>query len=272
VVLNDVTFGIPLVSRRVARSWPSVEQLLGATLRSVFNQTDANIRVIIACHERPDIVELLDKRVTIKQVEFDIPRFRWEMEIDRMRKLEVIGSELRSLGAGWLFILDADDFVSKHLAREVVSSKVKALMIRRGYRLDAKSGRYQDLGKLWGKCGSCAAVRWDENELPLKPLSDNPPIYHEFCEHRHFLLPTFFASREWSWRFLEAPLVTYVVNHGSNQSEVIVRDTIKWRLYFKLRKWKTWTRELDDEFGVTAEKRAQGVYTGSNQFSTEIRH
>jgi hypothetical protein len=151
-------------------------------------------------------------------------------------------------GGGWLFILDADDFVSKHLAKMILASPVKALMVRRGYRLDAKLGQYQQLGKLWGKCGSCAAVRWDENELPLEPLSDNPPIYHEFCERRHYLLPTLFASSGWSWQFLEAPLVVYLVNHGSNQSDVIVRDTLKWRLYFKLQKWKPWTLALDEEF------------------------
>ena len=269
--MTEVTFGIPLMSRRVARNWGSIENLLAATLRSVFNQNDASIRVIIACHERPEIVEAHDARVTIKQVEFDIPRFRAEMELDRMRKLEVIGSELRANGGGWLFVLDADDFVSKHLAKTILASPVKALVVRRGYRLDAKLGQYQQLGKLWGKCGSCAAVRWDESELPLKPLSDNPPIYHEFCERRHYLLPSFFASRGWSWRFLEAPLVVYVVNHGSNQSVVIVRDTIKWRLYFKLMPWKPWKSELDEEFGVNPEKRTEGIYIGDKLFSTEFR-
>jgi hypothetical protein len=89
--LIEVTFGIPLMSRRVARNWLSIENLLATTLRSVFNQTGVSIRIIIACHERPEIVEARDGRVTIKKVEFDIPRYRWEIELDRMRKLEVIG-------------------------------------------------------------------------------------------------------------------------------------------------------------------------------------
>ena len=189
--MNEVTFGIPLMSSRVARNWPSTEKLLAATLRSVLNQAGAAIRVIVACHERPDIEEIRDDRVTLSQVGFDIPRFRWEMEIDRMRKLEVLGAELRARGGGWMFILDADDYVSKDLARTIGLIDAKAIMTRRGYRLDAKTGRYQELAKLWGKCGSCAAVRWDVSELPQTALADNPPIYHEFCERRHYALPDF---------------------------------------------------------------------------------
>jgi hypothetical protein len=88
--VSELTFGIALMSKRVAADWPSVESLLAATLRSVFNQS-VQVRVIIACHEAPRIDEARDRRVTIQEVGFDIPRFRWEMEIDRMRKAEVVG-------------------------------------------------------------------------------------------------------------------------------------------------------------------------------------
>lgn len=269
--MNDVTFGIPLISRRVARDWPSCERLLAATLRSVFNQAGASIRVIVACHEAPKIEEIRDSRVIVRPVDFDIPRFRWEMELDRMRKWEVLGSELRSQGGGWMFFLDADDFVSRDLAKTIRQSRAKAVIVRRGYRLDLRTGRYQNFGKLWGKCGSCVAVHWEASELPLTTPADNPPIYHEFCEHRHYLLPQLFSALGWRWQFLEPPLVAYVVNHGSNESEVIVNDTLKWKIYYKLHRWKSWTKELDDEFGVSPDDRAEGIYDGQNLFSTEFR-
>jgi hypothetical protein len=268
--VSEVTFGIALMSLRVARNWTSVEKLLAATLRSVFNQS-VPIRVIIACHEAPRIDETLDSRVTVLQVDFDIPRFRWEMEIDRMRKAEVIGAALKAQGAGWMFLLDADDLVSRDLGKTIVESGAKAVVVKRGYRLDAKSGAYQSLGRLWGKCGSCAAVRWDASELPATPLVDNPPLFHEFCEARHYDLPQFFSARRWNWRFLEAPLVTYVVNHGSNHSELTKTKSLRWELYFKLRQWKQWTPMLDEQFGVNSQIRTQGVYTGPNLFSTAFR-
>lgn len=268
--MSEVTFGIALISKRVAADWPSVENLLAATLRSVFNQS-VPIRVVIACHEAPRIDEAFDHRVTIRQVDFDIPRFRSEMELDRMRKVEVLGAALRARGGGWMFLLDADDLVARHLGKTVLESGAKAVVVKRGYRLDARTNQYQSLGKLWGKCGSCAAVDWEASELPLAPLTDNPPLFHEFCETRHYKWPQFFSGRGWDWKFLNAPLVTYVVNHGSNESEFLQATTWKWELYFKLLQWRRWTPALDEEFGVNPKIRRQGVYTGPNVFSTAFR-
>lgn len=265
-----ITFGIPLVSKLVARDWASVERLLSTTLGSIFNQADVPVRVVIACHEPPDIPEVADERVTIRRADFDIPRFRWEMEIDRMRKLEVLGAELRTRGGGWMFISDADDFVARNLAKTILASDAKAVIVRRGYQLDALNSRYQPLSKLWGKCGSCAAVNWTVDELPEKPLSDNPPIFHEYCDTRHFSLHQFFQAQGWRWMFLADPLVTYVVNHGSNQSRVTAKTSLKWKIYFMLQQWKPWTEALDVEFGVTQVQRAKAIYSGSNPFSTEL--
>jgi hypothetical protein len=268
--VSELTFGITLMSKRIAADWPTVEKLLAATLQSVFNQ-NVPTRVIIACHEIPCIDEARDARVTIRQVDFDIPRFRWEMEIDRMRKAEVLAAALRARGGGWMFLLDADDLVSRDLGKTILESGAKAVVVKRGYRLDARTGQYQNLGRHWGKCGSCAAVRWDPSELPVTPLADNPPLFHEYCDTRHYRLPQFFSGRGWNWKFLDPPLVAYVVNHGSNESDLLSTQSWKWRLYFKLQQRKQWTSELDEQFGVNLQVRTQGVYTGPNVLSTAFR-
>lgn len=268
--MNAVTFGIALMSKRIAADWPSVESLLAATLQSVFNQT-APVRVIIACHEPPRIDEIFDRRVSICQVDFDIPRFRLEMEIDRMRKAEALGAALRDRGGGWMFLLDADDLVSRDLARMVLECEAKAVVVKRGYRLDARAHKYQRLGRLWGKCGSCAAVDWDVSELPSTPLTDDPSLFHEFCDTRHYKLPQFFSGRGWNWKFLDAPLVAYVVNHGSNESELLSATSLRWQVYFKLRQRRQWTPALDAQFGVNPQIRTQGVYTGPNLLRTAFR-
>ena len=115
-----------------------------------------------------------------------------------MRKAEVLGAALRARGGGWMFLLDADDLVSRDLSNAVLESGAKAVVVKRGYRLDARNSQYQRLDKLWGKCGSCAAVRWDVSELPVTPLADNPPLFHEFCDTRHYKLPQFFSGRGWN--------------------------------------------------------------------------
>jgi hypothetical protein len=269
--VTEITFGIPVMSSRVAKDWPSIERLLAATLRSVFNQTGAEVRVIIACHERPQIEEVADRRVTVLPVDFDVPRFRWEMELDRMRKMEVIGSELRARGGGWLFALDADDLVARDLAKSIQASATKAVIVRRGYKLDAKAARYQLLNKFYGKCGSCAAVRWETSELPERPLSDNPPVYHEYVETRHYLIPRFFTDRGWTWTFLDEPLLAYVVNHGSNESDILSTLSLRWKLYYMTQRYKNWGPSQDAEFGVSREIREQGLYSGSKLFSTQFQ-
>lgn len=268
--MDPVTFCIPLVSRRVARDWASTERLLSTTLSSVFNQDDPDIHVIIACHETPKIAEVADPRVTVVNASFDIPRFRWEMEIDRMRKLELLGATLRARGGGLQYVLDGDDYVGNSLARQVRAAGTKAVVVQRGYRLDARNGLYQDVNKIWGKCGSCIAVRWEVDELPETPLVDHPPVYHEFCENRHYALPKFFREQGWSITYLNEPLVTYVVNHGSNQSEVITRDNLRWRLYFRLMRRRVWSPLLDNRFGVNSDSRSQGVYSGKSLYSTQF--
>ena len=266
--MPSITFGIPLLSRRVARDWPAAQRLLANTLRSVFNQSVQDVKVIIACHEPPEIDEVRDPRVTVVPVAFDIPRFQWEQEIDRMRKLEVIASAHRTAGAGWLFILDADDLVAKTLAAQIGAATTKAVVVRNGYRFDVRRGMAQPLNRFWRKCGSCVAVNWTRDELPEKPLWDDPPVFHKYAETRHYLLPEFFAKQGWSVSYLDLAAV-YLVNHGQNQSDIIVRDNLKWRLYFLLTRWKPWTPTLDAEFGTDAASRGQAIYTGDAKFSTE---
>lgn len=268
--MPTITFGIPLLSRRVARDWPAAQRLLANTLRSVFNQSAPDIKVIVACHEPPEIDEIRDPRVTVAPVDFDIPRFQWEQEIDRMRKLEVIAAAHRKQGGGWLFILDADDLVSRTLAQRIAAAKTKAVVVRNGYRLDVRRGMAQPLNRFWKKCGSCVAVNWAEDELPLVPLSDNPPVFHQYAETRHYLLPEFFAKRGWSASY-EDMGAAYLINHGQNQSDIIVSDNLKWRLYFMLTRWKPWTPALDAEFGSDAASRTGAIYTGDAKFSTEHR-
>ena len=174
-----------------------------------------------------------------------------------MRKAEVLAAALRARGGGWMFLLDADDLVSRHLGTTILESGAKAVVVKRGYRLDARTGQYQNLRKHWGKCGSCAAVRWDPSELPVTPLADNPPLFHEYCDTRHYRLPQFFSGRGWNWKFLNPPLVAYVVNHGSNKSDFLSTQSWKWALYFKLQQRKQWTSELDEQFGVNLQVRTQ---------------
>ena len=91
-------FGIPLKSKKVSADWPRVEGLFNSTLRSIFNQTDPDFRVIVACHEVPRTPYADDPRLEIVPVDFPPPLFRDELMVDKHRKREVVAARLRGLG------------------------------------------------------------------------------------------------------------------------------------------------------------------------------
>lgn len=269
--MYELTFGIALASQRIARDWAKIERLLSNTLNSIFNQRDSNVHVIIVCHEIPDIIQIKDPRVTIQQAPFDIPHYRWEMEIDRMRKLEVVGAIHRDNGGGMMFVLDADDLVSAELSTRLKKAATKAVVIKNGYRLDVAQQTVQPMPRFWRKCGSCAAVRWEVGELPTSPMWSNSPVFHDYVEERHWKLPELFEKEGWSCSFLEEPMVMYAVNHGQNESDILSHESWKWKLKRLFTPSKAWSQALTASFGVKPADLSASGYSGGRGFGTERR-
>jgi hypothetical protein len=268
VVEAPVTFGIALVSARVARDWPSVQRLLANTLRSLFRQTDQNFRIVIACHEPPAIKEVDEKRVTILPVDFPIPRHRGDWRRDIMRKHEIIGAKLREFGGGWLFILDADDLLANDLCARIRSTATKVLILASGYRLDVRRQQAQLLlWRFWRKCGSCIAVNWRVDELPEAGAIYLPQVFQEYMNTFHYNLKTVFDKYKWKYSLVHKPSVAYIVNHGQNLSDVVAGQSFRWRLYFRLTPWTPWTAALDRRFGGDSETRRAAIYSGSKPFN-----
>lgn len=65
-----IVFAISLKSKAVSRDWGTVQNNLAKTLRSILHSTDANFRIVIAGHEKPDIAELKHEYVTWLSVDF----------------------------------------------------------------------------------------------------------------------------------------------------------------------------------------------------------
>lgn len=242
--------GIPLLSRRIAKDWAKIEGLLSRTLVSILNQTDQDFEVVIVCHEPPDVPEMADPRITVHSVDFDIPYFTWEMELDRLRKLEVIGSLHRERGAGTLLLVDGDDLIASTLVADIKAARTKAVLIGTGYRFNYTSKRLIKLPRFWKRCGSCAAVTWTEAEIAAVPFTDRHSVFHQFVDTRHHAWDRFIASRGWSCRLLSKPSAMYVVNHGQNESDVLANATWKWRLYEKFSRATPLTPDLAKAFSL----------------------
>jgi hypothetical protein len=227
---GSITIGIPVISRRAAKDWNVVLGFVEQALTCIARQTVPCRRVIVACHERPDvkIPEGLD--VTFVEVDIPLPIFTFESELDKLRKCEVIGAKLREYGGGRLFLLDVDDLISDKFIEIVSAHTTKAALFRRGYFMDCITGTLAALPRFWRRCGSCAVVDWNVDELPEAPLSETPTEYRKFLNVRHFEWDVHFRNQNWTVADINEPIVAYTFNHGQNQSSTMKQSPM-WRLY-----------------------------------------
>ncbi|MGH9674375.1 MAG: glycosyltransferase family A protein [Bryobacteraceae bacterium] len=141
-----LAFVVPLKSARLAQSWPLVGKLLTRTLRSVCAQTCPDWRVIVACHEIPD-VEVDDPRIEFLQVDFAPPGPEHDQRRgDKWKKQRAAVWRSRDYGAAHVMFLDSDDCVSNRLAAHVVAHPgAHGWFLRRGYfyRDGSKTVRFE---------------------------------------------------------------------------------------------------------------------------------
>ena len=138
-------FGIPLIARAVAGDWPTVEHLLGLTLRSVLAQDDADFRVLLAAHDVPEAWRAVrdDPRFTFLPADW-VPEPPTAANDDGGRKKWLVKRRVGAEGGGLLMFLDADDWVASDLvrhARDVVGPDDIGAVISSGYAIDYRSGR-----------------------------------------------------------------------------------------------------------------------------------
>lgn len=218
----NFVFGISLASKQTVNDWPRTVQLLRRTLLSLLNQTDPRFRVFICGHERPDLEELDDPRVTFMTADIAPPKRPSGFRKDKMWKRRLIGAALRDLGGGYFFPLDADDLVHKRLVEYVLSdNNERGYLIEQGYGEDFLSKRLAPIPGAWSAsfdrvCGSCAALYFKKDELPSSGEDDPSLYFNLFKSHAYWRIVAEEAGRP----LARIPFfgAVYVVNHSQNLS------------------------------------------------------
>ncbi len=179
------TFGTPLISKAAAVDWDKTVALLNDTLGSLAQQTDKRFRSLIACHDIPEIREEFKPFVTYLPVDTPIPKEIMEMRRDKGRKKREIAMRLRSLGGGYLMILDADDLVHKDLVKYALEANAPhGYIVKNGYMVYSGAEYALPLtGDFNQQCGSCGIFRLNVEDLP-KDVSDEGSYYDTFGSHR----------------------------------------------------------------------------------------
>lgn len=251
--LLPFTFGIPLLPRACAGDWSRIETLLDLTLRSVLAQTDADFRVLIAGHDRPEQLPD-DPRIQFLQAEWPAEGVRSD-NLDRGRKTQMINCNVRDTEGGLLMLLDADDWVDRALveaSRATISPDQVGGLIDAGFAVDFRSLRAAPIPHphifdqpFHRICGSSSVLKIEPgNSTPLH--ADPYSILHE-----HYRLPEAAAAHHGKLASLPV-LGAYLINTSENHSETH-GPFVDWRRVFTdaVNRWgEPLNQSLAGQFGL----------------------
>ncbi|WP_139313634.1 glycosyltransferase family A protein [Salinicola sp. MH3R3-1] len=217
-------FGIPLMSRAMSRDWTLVCRNLARTFESLRRQTSKDFRVLITCHEIPN-VDTSGLDVEFILADFLPPSISNEtgkIGNDKPAKKRLLGLSLRTyLGEETYFMhLDADDLVHPSLVEFTLKDNNKSgYLVEYGYMFDCESGKVAPMGgdntPFWKHCGSCAVIYLTLNDLP-SDTKDKNCYFMQFRRHGDYA-----DIAEKHGRALSTYpgfMAAYLVNHGDNDT------------------------------------------------------
>ena len=126
-----LTFIVPVKSRLVASDWDKFSQLLERTLKSICNQTDSNFKVVVVCHEIPEI-DLVHDSLHFIHPNFEPPskenisqkQYFINQRMDKGNKIKLgVDYAIKKFNTDYVMLVDSDDFVSNKVTSFVNNSK-----------------------------------------------------------------------------------------------------------------------------------------------------
>jgi len=181
-----LVFVVPLKSQQVSSSWERVSRLFERCIQSICNQTSDNFRIIVVCHERPQI-KFIHPRIQYLEVNFPPPSLAdlKSKEVDKTRKglLGLIAAG--ELEPSHVMQVDADDCISKHLVEFVAKHRQSnGWFLKKGYvYTEARKFIYINRTHFHEWCGSCNILRYDLHELIQQNLQKFPLTEEDYYQY-----------------------------------------------------------------------------------------
>jgi hypothetical protein len=221
-------FGVPLKSKIVSKDWRTVERVFARTLRSLIGQTLPDIKIMVACHDVPDVAELNDHRVEVIRAEYDEPLYPAELMIDKHKKRELIAARWHALGGGYLMYVDADDLVSSRLAAYVLAqTPCRGFYLKNGYDLNEATNKLNLSPRFYKICGTNCVINWAADELPAVPFQRRHVLFRDTVAVGNAGTRQLFLQRGEPLQAVPFPAAVYVRSHGDNATDVL--HTESWR-------------------------------------------
>ncbi|MBP3041686.1 hypothetical protein J9303_19790 [Bacillaceae bacterium Marseille-Q3522] len=221
----EIVFAISLKSKRVSRDWERVQENLAKTLRSIFNNTDQNFRVIIAGHKKPNKPELNHERVTWLGVKFPPPINSRGFYMDKIQKRRVIGSYLRKIGfSGYFMPVDADDWIHHRFVEYIRSFPVSdAFVFDKGYMLNLYKKEIWMINRFYTGCGTSQLFYFRNEEFP-KTSRERDVQRSNFkiaVGKRHGNVLEYLKNVNKKGTIVHYPFLIWVLAHGDNNSMIL---------------------------------------------------
>jgi hypothetical protein len=214
-------FCIPLRSKEVSKDWNKVTLLFNRTLESIYNQTNRNFKVFVACHQVPSLNQTYDDRVEFIVVDIKIPITYLDMMDDKDSKIYHCQTAARNYlieqkrDGAYFMNVDSDDLVSCKIADFVANKATKKVYTSKYGFIYFEGHTYMKKARrLERTCGSCFVIHLDVDQLPhnnegyLTNNVDKCP----FTPHHSDIMYKLVKIRKWSHGYIPFPTSIYIVN------------------------------------------------------------
>ena len=212
-----IVFIIPLKSKQVSKDWAHVSKLLTRCVRSIVNQTSDKFRVVIVCHERPDLQIDLPS-IHYLDVDFLPPQLGQVniisvMDNDKNRKMWLGLEFAEQLNPSHVMFVDADDCVSCQIADFVSRHPDDAgWYLNSGYVYEDGSQRiYRKPDNFYLMSGTSHIIKYS-----LLCNESMNAVYTNSFAALHQLVVKVLADQQTPLAKLPFPGAIYIVENGEN--------------------------------------------------------
>ena len=257
-------FLIPLQSKQVSRNWARVTKLFELMLGSIMQQTSENFRVLVACHEIPEVPFADDPRLRFYPVDFAPPASDAPSQVrvtDKYDKLAVLMKELGTIEHSFSMCVDADDLVSRKLVEFAhAHPESNGWIFPHGYRYSMGSRWIlEQRGNFVEHCGTSSIIKSSLIEYP-KDFSAEQRQKCVRLRAGHHNIADLMIEEGHPLEDLPFPGAIYMTNHGDNDSHLGTKrrwkhwfmrsQWIMMRKYAKQGRWHTLKLSIREEFGM----------------------
>ena len=185
-------FVVPIKSPKVSSSWQSVSIVFERTARSICQQTHPNFKVVVVCHEPPNMGFTHPNLEYILADDLPIPETWDQKHGDKMYKFVRGIRRAKSLGCSHVMLVDSDDCISNRLVEYMVDkTDSPGYFFNKGYFYKDNSRTLRLVPKQFHKiCGTSHIINskfYDISDAELNQLPDQIHSRSKLPKHIHDL-------------------------------------------------------------------------------------